>query len=478
MKKILYLIVSFVFIFSLTSCSCSDKDDDGLLESSSLYVPTLKAYLENNIDGNYTYTYPFNTTISLVYFDSTVQDVEEYFKSEYIRLHQLFDRHYYYFDTSGKLINNLRIINESNGESVNVDQDLIDIFQEGIKFTKYSKGKFNIGVGNLSDLWDKYISFGSTSTYIDIAATTRYSYQNGIYIEDVMGEYAYLPYYDIYINTTNIKKYAYQEGLYVESSFGTYIFTNDVAPTEEQINQAKLCTPDYASIEQVIVIDDENNTIKINKIDGCNSNVTITLGALAKSYAAEKIANNSKIKEGNYLINAGQSTIKILGSNRARENGDWNIGITDSYLVYKQGVKQASYLMKISNPLSVSTSSGDENHYFYGTNYYHHIIDPISGYPNQNRFAVTAVSENAMYADIVTTSLMSMTMNESIEFLATLKNNNINMEILIQDKVDNNVKVYVTNSMNEWVSKRTIETMIDYLNSIVIEEFSYDSKEE
>ena len=478
MKKILYLIISFVFIFSLTSCSCGN-DDEGLLESSSLYVPTLKAYLENDIDGNYTYTYPFNTTISLVYFDSSIEDVEEYFKSEYIKLHQLFDRHYYYFDASGNLVNNLRIINESNGNSISVDQDLIDIFKEGIRFTKLSKGKFNIGVGNLSDLWDKFISFGSTSSYIDIAATTRYSYQNGVYTEDIVGEYVYLPDYDIYINTANIKKYVYQEGLYVESSSGTYIFTNAVAPTEEQIAQAKLCIPSYENIEKVIVINDENNTITINnKIDGCNSNITITLGALAKSYAAEKIASNSKIKDGNYLINAGQSTIKILGSNRARENGDWNIGVTDSYLVYKQGIKQASYLMKISNPLSVSTSSGDENHYFYGTNYYHHIIDPLSGYPKQNRFAVTAVSENAMYADIVTTSLMSMTMDESIEFLSNLKDNGITMEILIQEKVDNNVKVYVTNSMNEWVSKRAIETMTDYLNSIVIEEFSYDSKEE
>ena len=411
MKKLLNLLTIFIFIFLVSACSCKDNSDEEVNKSTVL-IPMQDAYLSKDINGEKTSVYPFNTTISLVYFyQSEGERAQEYFKSEYSRLHQLFDRHYYYFDSEGNLINNLRVVNESNGEAIVVDQDLIDIFKEGIRFTKLSKGKFNIGVGELTTLWDEYISIGDPT----------------------------------------------------------------LSPSSEEINSALICTPNYENIEDIIVVNDDNNTITINNIDGCNGKVSITLGALAKSYAAEKISNDDRLKSGNFLINAGQSTIKIIGDNLSRESGDWGVGITDSYLVYSQNNNYASYLMTLKDPTSVSTSSGDTNHYWYGNHYYHHIIDPISGYPNENRFAITAVGSNAMYMDIITTSLMSMNMEESKEFVRTLINNNIDLELFIQDKKDTSVIVYATSNMKNWVSIRNLASLQEYLDSIVIEDFNYDS---
>ena len=412
-RKICSLVSIFVFIFSFVACSCKKEE----ISRGSIEVAMVKAYLSKDINGPSTLVFPFNTIVSLTYFYESEKDkASEYFKEEYSRLHALFDRHHYYFDDNNNLINNLRVINESNGEEVLVDQDLIDILNEGIRFTKLSKGKFNIGVGNLSSLWDGYI-------------------ENANLINN--------PLLDV--------------------------------PSQQEINQALACTPTYLNIEDIIVVNDDNNTVKINNLNGCDGLVSITLGALGKSYAAEKIAANEDIKNGNFLINAGQSTIKVLGENLARENGDWNVGITDSYLVYTSENKYASYLLKLSDPISVSTSSGDEKHYFYNDNYYHHIIDPISGYPNQNRLGITALSSNAMYADIITTSLMSMNMDETKEYLSLLKQNNIDVEVFIQDKIENGVKIYVTHKMKQLVSIRENEDYKSYLDSIVIEEFSYDS---
>jgi thiamine biosynthesis lipoprotein len=254
---------------------------------------------------------------------------------------------------------------------------------------------------------------------------------------------------------------------------GTFVLAENIAPTEEQIQQAKLCTPTYENIENYIVVNDEDNTITINQISGCNSSISITLGALAKSYATEKIAKNSTIRNGDFMLNAGQSTIKILGENLSRDTGEWNVGVTDSYLVYSRGNNFASYLMKISDAVSISTSSGDEKHYFSNGNYYHHIIDPISGYPNQQRLAITAVMENAMYADIITTSLMSMTMEETIKYLNTLKSNGIEVELFIQDKGENGPVLYATSNLKQKISIRDNESLTSYLDSLVIEEFNY-----
>lgn len=486
MKKMLKIFTIFIFIFSLSSCGCKKED----LSQGAIRMPMTTAYLSKNINGDKTIVSPFNTDIALTYFyKSEANKAKEYFINEYVRLHQLFDRHYYYFKEDGTLINNLRVINESDGESIVVEQDLIDIFKEGIRFTKMSKGKFNIGVGNLASLWDSFIEIGDQKGYLRMTNVIRYDYQNGIYSENENGNYIY--FMGVYVDISNMEKYELNEDkTYSKNSEGEYIRIANISPSIEQVTQALLCTPSYEIIDNVIIVNDENNTITINNLDGCNSDVSITLGALAKSYSAEKIADNDSVKNGNFLLNAGQSTIKIIGENKARENGEWNIGVTDSHFAYNESKKAnsdfnynkkkniASYLMKLEDSLSVSTSSGDENHYWCNDNYYHHIIDPITGYPSLNRFAVTAIAENAMYADIVTTAMMSMDLNQSKEFMKSLKDNNIDIEILIQDEFEDTVKVYASEKMKQWTSITQIEQYQEYLSTLSIEEFIYDSKEE
>ena len=465
-KNIGLLFVMFFLIFNLTGCRESIK-------KGTIYVPVVDAYLQKDKNSKPVYNYPFNTTISLTYFyESEKNKAEQYFRQEYINLHKQFDRHYYYFDDNGNLINNLRVINESNGESIPVSDDLINIFKEGIKFTKLSKGKFNIGVGSLSSLWDSFIEIGS---YLNIQYPTfypierLYKYENGEYIEDVHG--SYIKYENIYIDISNLNRYSSFDGT-VEDANGSYVLLSNFAPTLAQIEEAKACVPDYTKIDEIIVIDEVNHTIKVNKLQGCNTNVSITLGALAKSYAAEKISNSDSLKNGNYLLNAGQSTIKIIGKNLSRENGNWNIGVTDSYFVRKYNIRLASYGMIIKEPISISTSSGDENHYLSNGNYYHHIIDPISGYPNQNRYAVTVIMSNAMYADIITTSLMSMNIDESKEFFNALKEQGLDVEVFIQDKGENDTpKLLVSEGLKPMISINKSTDYQGYLDSLVIGDF-------
>ena len=470
-KKVFKVIMSFIFIFSFVGCSCKGNTEE--VKRGTIEVPQIVAYFSKNINGNYTITYPFGTYSSMIYFyESDKENIEEYYKNEYIRMHQLFDRHYYYFDENENLINNLRVLNESNGEAIKVDEDLIQIFKEGIRFTKLSKGKFNIAVGYLSDLWNSFIEIGDYLGYEDIEKLSKYNFSNGSYLKDDNGDYVYIG--GAYINIkNNTDRYIINNNQFELSSEGNYIDLSNIAPSDEQIEYAKSCTPSYLDIENIIVIDDVNNTITKNNINGCN--VSITLGALAKSYATEKISNDKRIKDGNFLMNSGQSTIKILGDNLTKESKNWVVAITDSHLVYKEGSYFGTYKMTIDENVSISTSSGDNEHYKCNDNYYHHIIDPISGYPYQGRFAVTSVMENAMYADIITTTLMTMNMEETKQYLKELNAQGIYSELFIQEKENNFVKAYFTKGLKDKISKVDDENYNDYINSIVIEEFNYES---
>ena len=73
------------------------------------------------------------------------------------------DRNYYYKDSKGNLINNIKIINDSygSGASIEVDEIIIDALKEGVKYTKLSNGRFNIISGSIVDVWDeRFTSYG------------------------------------------------------------------------------------------------------------------------------------------------------------------------------------------------------------------------------------------------------------------------------------------------------------------------------
>ena len=114
MKKYLCLILSFIFILFTSGCSCNndEQSDNEIYETKLISVPTVMAYSIKDINSKPEPVKPFDTGISLNYFkQEEIKGVEEYFRDEFVRMHMLFDRHYYYYDNDGNLIINLRVIN-------------------------------------------------------------------------------------------------------------------------------------------------------------------------------------------------------------------------------------------------------------------------------------------------------------------------------------------------------------------------------
>ena len=131
--------------------------------------------------------------------------------------------------------------------------------------------------------------------------------------------------------------------------------------------------------------------------------VTIDLGAIAKGYITDKIAQllrRGGVTSG-YLNFGGN--VYVIG---AKPDGSpWNIGIQDP-----KGVQQQSIVGAVPiTDKAVVTSGIYERGFDLDGVRYHHILDPATGWPTQNELAgVTIVTDNAFDADALSTTLFTL----------------------------------------------------------------------
>ena len=135
-------------------------------------------------------------------------------------------------------------------------------------------------------------------------------------------------------------------------------------------------------------------TLNDSTISFSNPNTIIDLGAVAKGYIADKI------KE--YLIEQGvDSAIINLGGNvlcvGKKNSDDFTIGITDP--------KGSSDILKLKiNDQSVVTSGIYQRYFEVEGKYYHHILNPKTGYSYDNGLAsVTIISNHSVDGDALST---------------------------------------------------------------------------
>ena len=142
-----------------------------------------------------------------------------------------------------------------------------------------------------------------------------------------------------------------------------------------------------------------NNKIYVN-------NVNIDLGGIVKGYVTKLIGeylDKENIK--NYIINAGGNVI---------------VGKKNPY--YKIGIEDANDTSKIidvikGNNICVVTSGGYHRYYEYNGVRYHHIINPNTNYPSNYMNSVTIISKDCALADILSTTLFLMPIEDGLEYI-------------------------------------------------------------
>jgi len=125
----------------------------------------------------------------------------------------------------------------------------------------------------------------------------------------------------------------------------------------------------------------------------------LDLEGMLKGYAAEEAARvlrRAGVRSA--LIDAGQSTIKVLGT--AGDGSAWRIGLADP------DHPDRMYAALNLRPGESASTTGDYQHFFvHRGRRYSHVLSPWTGYPARNLRAVTVLADDAALGDLLSTAL-------------------------------------------------------------------------
>jgi len=155
-----------------------------------------------------------------------------------------------------------------------------------------------------------------------------------------------------------------------------------------------------------ILLCEDNKSVMLARKDQ-----EIDLGGIAKGYIADKIIELYKengIKSG--IINLG-GNVKVLG--KKADDLMWNIGIIKPEKHSNENIAVVSV-----EDMSVVTSGAYERAFLYNGKMYHHIINPITGYPAETDLkSITVVCKDSVHADALSTPLFIMGKYKAYEFM-------------------------------------------------------------
>ena len=159
----------------------------------------------------------------------------------------------------------------------------------------------------------------------------------------------------------------------------------------------------YTNIEY-LEIDQELNRVRIGE-----ANARIDVGAIAKGYVCEKVAEYlSKNNYTSYVLNLG-GNVKMIGCKK--DGGMWKTGIKDP-----KDISKVKVSLNLSNTSCV-TSGDYERYYETDGKKYHHIIDKDTLFPANYFSSVTIICEDSGLADALSTALFCMDYNEGYNLI-------------------------------------------------------------
>ncbi len=177
-----------------------------------------------------------------------------------------------------------------------------------------------------------------------------------------------------------------------------------VPPSNESLNIAS----EHMDIND-IVLNKEENTVFL-----ADPNISLDAGAVGKGYASEKLAEKLKA-EGyrNFILNFGGN---IVASGHKESEKLWQVAIEDP-----SNTKNSICKLSLTD-CAVVTSGSYYRYFTYGGTRYHHIINPHTLYPENHFLSVTVICDSSAFADVASTALFSMTLDEGLSFVSSKPN--------------------------------------------------------
>jgi FAD:protein FMN transferase len=178
-----------------------------------------------------------------------------------------------------------------------------------------------------------------------------------------------------------------------------------------------------------ILIDEERGMVKL-----CRIGQKIDLGGIAKGYVANRVIQYYQQKGlFSAMINLG-GNVALLGE---RDDGKpWQIGIQSPFKERNQCLATVS----VCNT-SVVTSGDYERFFSENNRIYHHILNPLTGYPASSGLrSVTIIHPDAMLADVLATTLFILGLTKGVKLLKRFSD----IEVIM---ISENRKIYLSKSL-------------------------------
>ena len=143
--------------------------------------------------------------------------------------------------------------------------------------------------------------------------------------------------------------------------------------------------------------------------------MTIDLGAVAKGFAVEKIAQNLEAEgKTSILISAG-GNVRTIGTKPGNEK--WSVAVQNPV----EGSSESyADILKLENS-SLVTSGVNQRYYEYNGAHYHHIIDCDTLHPENRYLSVSILTRDSALADALSTAVFNMEPEEGVAFVNSLE---------------------------------------------------------
>ena len=164
----------------------------------------------------------------------------------------------------------------------------------------------------------------------------------------------------------------------------------------------------HTSIDS-LVIDKEKKTVYIS-----DSEASIDVGAIAKGYAAAKVAQRLKdMGADSVALNAGGNIITI---GLKPDGSKWVMGITNP-----DKTAANSLICRVEIGETSLVTSGDYERYFICNGVrYHHIIDPATLMPANYFASVSVFTADSGFADALSTALFCMPYEDGLALIESI----------------------------------------------------------
>ena len=201
---------------------------------------------------------------------------------------------------------------------------------------------------------------------------------------------------------------------------------------------------DSLKIQEIIKNIGTNKTSILDGSVHLEPRVQIDFNAIAQGYSVDLIADFLEDKGvQNYLIEVG-GEIKARGVNT--DDKVWRIGI-DKPLEEIDIEDRFQFILELENK-SLATSGNYRKFYEKDGTKYSHTINPITGFPVQNRLlSVTVISNKCSLADAYATAFMAMGVEQTKKMLKTV-DDQLDVYLVYTD-IDGSWKTYISPGMKE-----------------------------